>query len=43
LQYKNNLTDAVWNSLGSMAGNNSVESIRDPGSGSDRFYRIQIQ
>jgi hypothetical protein len=44
VQYKNNLTDLNWTSLGSpVAGNNAVESVNDPANGSTRFYRVQIQ
>jgi hypothetical protein len=44
VQYKTHLTDASWTSLGSpVAGNNAVESVNDPASGSTRFYRVQTQ
>ena len=45
LQYKNNLTDANWTSLGgSISGNNAVQSASDSSVGnSHRFYRVQIQ
>jgi len=45
LQYKNNLTDASWISLGSpISGNGAVQSVDDPLAGnSHRFYRVQVQ
>jgi hypothetical protein len=45
VQYKNNLTDATWTSLGSaLSGNGSVQSASDPTAGNaHRFYRVQVQ
>lgn len=45
VQYKNNLTDANWTSLGSsISGNNSVQTANDSMLGhTQRFYRVQIQ
>jgi hyaluronate lyase len=43
VQYKNDLTDAVWNPLGSVAGDNTVKSITDPVMGNVRFYRAEVQ
>jgi hypothetical protein len=44
VQYKTNLTDPTWNSLGSpVAGNNAIKSVNDPANGTTRFYRVQIQ
>ncbi|MBW8864320.1 MAG: carbohydrate-binding protein [Verrucomicrobia bacterium] len=45
VQYKNDLTDASWTSLGSsLSGNNSAQSVNDPtGGNSHRFYRVQVQ
>jgi type VI protein secretion system component Hcp len=45
VQYKNNLSDATWTSLGSpLTGNNTVQSVNDAiSAGSHRFYRLQIQ
>ena len=45
VQYKNNLTDAAWTSLGSpISGNNTVQSASDPTTGRiHRFYRVQVQ
>ena len=41
-QYKNALTDLNWLDLGSrVAGNDTVESITDANSATNRFYRIQ--
>jgi hyaluronate lyase len=43
VQYKTNLTDAVWNSLGSMAGTKAVLSVSNSASGNSRFYRVMVQ
>jgi hypothetical protein len=45
LQYKNNLTDVTWTSLGSaIAGNGLVESASDSTVGTGhRFYQVQVQ
>ncbi len=44
VQYKNNLTDSTWNNLGSaLAGNGAVQSVNEPATGNNRFYRLQIQ
>jgi hypothetical protein len=44
LQYKNNLTDANWISLGSpLSGNGSIQTIDDSAAGNTRFYRVEIQ
>jgi hyaluronate lyase len=43
VQYKTNLLDAVWNPLGSFAGDNSFKSVSDPAAFSTRFYRVQVQ
>lgn len=45
VQYKNNLTDATWTSLGSaLSGNGSVQSASDtPAGNAHRFYRVQVQ
>jgi len=46
VQYKNNLSDTAWTSLGSpIAGNDSVRSATDPdtATGGHRFYRVQVQ
>ncbi|HEV2692577.1 MAG TPA: glycosyl hydrolase family 28-related protein [Verrucomicrobiae bacterium] len=43
-QYKTNLTDAVWIPLtGAITGDGTIQSVRDPTDGGDRFYRVQIQ
>jgi hypothetical protein len=42
IQFKANLTDSSWSSLGSpISGNGSVQSVDDPISGTSRFYRVQ--
>lgn len=44
LQYKNNLTDPVWTSIGSLiAGDGSTKTISDSLGQSYRFYRLWIQ
>lgn len=44
VQYKTNLTDPAWISLGSpVPGNNSQQSVNDPATSATRFYRVQIQ
>jgi hypothetical protein len=44
VQYKNNLTDANWNPLGSaIPGNGSIQTVNDSAVGSGRFYRVQVQ
>jgi hypothetical protein len=43
VQYKNNLTDAVWTPLGgAISGNGSVQSASDSGALFSRFYRVQV-
>ena len=44
VEYKNNLTDVSWTSLGSLiVGDGTIKSLNDPTSGSHRFYRARIQ
>lgn len=44
VQYKNQLSDAIWNNLGSsVSGNGLTQSVSDPSTGGSRFYRVQIQ
>jgi hypothetical protein len=44
VQYKNNLADTSWSSLGSpVAGNNGIRSVNDTVTGGSRFYRVQVQ
>jgi len=44
VQYKTNLTDPSWNSLGSpLPGNNGLQSVTNPATSGSRFYRVQIQ
>jgi hypothetical protein len=43
VEYKTNLTDAVWLPLGNaISGNGSTQTVSDTPSGS-RFYRVRIQ
>jgi len=42
LQYKNAVTDSGWSNLGSpVGGNDALQTITDPASSSNRFYRIK--
>jgi hypothetical protein len=42
LQYKNALTDVSWSNLGSLVGgNDTLKTITDSASSSDRFYRVK--
>jgi hypothetical protein len=43
VQWKANLTDATWTSLGApIAGDGTIKSVSDP-IGTSRFYRVSIQ
>jgi hypothetical protein len=42
VQYKTNLTDAVWQTLTSMSGNGSVQMATDPANQAHRFYRLYV-
>jgi hypothetical protein len=44
VQYKTNLTDPAWISVGSaLPGNNAIQTVSDPIGAGTRFYRVQIQ
>ena len=43
VQYKTNLTDPVWNVVGTVPGNNGTQSVDDPALNGTRFYRVQVQ
>jgi hypothetical protein len=44
VEYKNALTDATWTPLNSpIPGNNSVQSVQYSTTGSQRFYRVEVQ
>jgi hypothetical protein len=44
VEYKTNLTDAVWLPLGGViSGNGSVQSAGDAATGGSRFYRVRAQ
>jgi hypothetical protein len=44
VQYKNNLNDPNWTSMGSLIpGNGAVQSASDLLGAGPRFYRVQIQ
>jgi len=43
VQYKNNLTDATWATLGSVSGDGTVKSLNDTMTQSSRFYRLAVQ
>ncbi len=40
VQYKTNLTDAVWQTLQSVSGTGSAQTIPDPANQKSRFYRL---
>ena len=41
LQYRNSLTDPGWFNLGSpFMGNDTLQTVTDPASGANRFYRV---
>ncbi|HVM47422.1 MAG TPA: carbohydrate-binding protein [Candidatus Acidoferrum sp.] len=40
---KNNLTDANWTMVATLAGTGSPQSWTDPNPGAHRFYRVQVQ
>ena len=40
VQYKTNLTDAVWQTLTTVAGDGAIHIVPDPGTQKSRFYRI---
>ncbi len=43
VQYKNNLTEVSWTSLGSaITGTAATQSVQDSSAGTSRFYRLQI-
>jgi hypothetical protein len=44
LEYKSQLNDATWTSVGSsVAGNGAVQSVTDPIGAVNRFYRVRVQ
>ena len=43
LQFKDALQNPLWQSLGTLPGNNLTNSLLDTSAGSQRFYRIYIQ
>jgi hypothetical protein len=43
VQYKTNLTDAVWQTLTNFTGNGSTVIISDPQNQASRFYRTSVQ
>jgi hypothetical protein len=43
VQYKTNLTDAVWQTLTTVPGNGSPQSVPDPTNQKSRFYRLSVQ
>jgi len=42
VQYKTNLTDAVWQTLSTAPGNGSTQSVPDPANQKSRFYRLYV-
>jgi len=44
VEYKNNLTDSTWTSLGSsLSGNDTIQTIIDSTANGHRFYRVKVQ
>jgi hypothetical protein len=43
VQYKTNLTDAVWQTLTTVSGNGSAQVVTDPAGQKSRFYRLSVQ
>ena len=44
VEFKNTLSDASWQPLGSaISGNNAVQSVQDTVSGSQKFYQVEVQ
>ena len=44
VQYKNDLSDAIWQNLGSLIpGDGTVKIVNDPVSAAKHFYRVQVQ
>jgi hypothetical protein len=41
--YKNNLTDANWTVLSSVAGDGTVKTVTDSTGGAQRFYKVLVQ
>lgn len=42
VQYKTNLTDAVWQTLTTVSGDGSVQVVTDPTGQQSRFYRLYV-
>ena len=42
IQYKTNLTDAVWQTLSTVGGNGSAQIVADPANQKSRFYRLYV-
>ena len=42
VQFKNNLTDAVWQTLSTVPGNGSNQTVPDPTTQTSRFYRVWV-
>jgi hypothetical protein len=44
MQYKDNLTDTNWPSLGApISGNGAMQSVNPASTGNSRFYSLQIE
>ncbi len=43
VQYKNSLTDSTWQTLTSIPGSESVQTVNDSSGQSQRFYRLLVQ
>jgi hypothetical protein len=42
VQYKTNLTDSVWQTLSTVSGNGSTQTVADPKNQQSRFYRLWV-
>ncbi len=42
VQYKTNLTDAAWQTLSTIAGNGTNQTVPDPANQGSRFYRLYV-
>jgi hyaluronate lyase len=42
VQYKHSLTDAAWNSLADVPGDNSIQYVSDSPTYDGRFYRVEV-
>ena len=43
IQYKTNLSDPTWQTLSTVSGNGSTQTVTDPATKTSRFYRLAVQ